>query len=112
MTVVEQSDSKVEDSRTSSNESIYASAASNESRGRTKARDSNMKVRSSNTIAKPTTKRRVILPFFQRNDQPCSLYYYNCSGYHTFTAFGREFCVEKRWKLVRELGSGAYGCVV
>ncbi|KAF8552400.1 Pkinase-domain-containing protein [Imleria badia] len=34
-------------------------------------------------------------------------------GYHTFmSSFGKPFHVEKRWKLVRELGSGAYGVVV
>ncbi|KAI5987042.1 kinase-like protein [Pisolithus albus] len=34
-------------------------------------------------------------------------------GYHTFmSSFGKAFHVEKRWKLVREMGSGAYGVVV
>ncbi|OJA10680.1 hypothetical protein AZE42_01047 [Rhizopogon vesiculosus] len=34
-------------------------------------------------------------------------------GYHSFmTSFGKMFHVEKRWKLVREMGSGAYGVVV
>ncbi|KAF8141631.1 Pkinase-domain-containing protein [Boletus edulis] len=34
-------------------------------------------------------------------------------GYHTFmSSFGKTFHVEKRWKLVREMGSGAYGVVV
>lgn len=34
-------------------------------------------------------------------------------GYHTFmSSFGKIFHVEKRWKLVREMGSGAYGVVV
>lgn len=34
-------------------------------------------------------------------------------GYHMFTSsFGKVFHVEKRWKLVREMGSGAYGVVV
>lgn len=34
-------------------------------------------------------------------------------GYHSFmTSFGKIFHVEKRWKLVREMGSGAYGVVV
>jgi mitogen-activated protein kinase 7 len=28
------------------------------------------------------------------------------------TSFGKMFHVEKRWKLVREMGSGAYGVVV
>ncbi|KAH7927833.1 Pkinase-domain-containing protein [Leucogyrophana mollusca] len=34
-------------------------------------------------------------------------------GYHSFmSSFGKMFHVEKRWKLVREMGSGAYGVVV
>ncbi|KDQ18940.1 hypothetical protein BOTBODRAFT_28421 [Botryobasidium botryosum FD-172 SS1] len=33
-------------------------------------------------------------------------------GYHSFSCLGRIFHVEKRWKLVRELGQGAYGLVV
>ncbi|KAJ3874580.1 CMGC/MAPK protein kinase [Lentinula edodes] len=34
-------------------------------------------------------------------------------GYHTLqSSFGKTFHVEKRWKLVREMGSGAYGVVI
>ncbi|KAJ3796519.1 CMGC/MAPK protein kinase [Lentinula aff. detonsa] len=34
-------------------------------------------------------------------------------GYHTLqSSFGKAFYVEKRWKLVREMGSGAYGVVI
>ncbi|EGO22156.1 hypothetical protein SERLADRAFT_394896 [Serpula lacrymans var. lacrymans S7.9] len=34
-------------------------------------------------------------------------------GYHSFmSSFGKVFHVEKRWKLVREMGSGAYGVVI
>ncbi|KIK60367.1 hypothetical protein GYMLUDRAFT_85374 [Collybiopsis luxurians FD-317 M1] len=34
-------------------------------------------------------------------------------GYHTLqSSFGKAFHVEKRWKLVREMGSGAYGVVM
>ncbi|OBZ73830.1 Mitogen-activated protein kinase SLT2/MPK1, partial [Grifola frondosa] len=34
-------------------------------------------------------------------------------GYHALTSsFGKIFHVEKRWKLIRELGSGAYGFVI
>ncbi|KAE9401085.1 kinase-like protein [Gymnopus androsaceus JB14] len=34
-------------------------------------------------------------------------------GYHTLqSSFGKAFHVEKRWKLVREMGSGAYGVVI
>ncbi|EJU03645.1 Pkinase-domain-containing protein [Dacryopinax primogenitus] len=32
--------------------------------------------------------------------------------YHSFTCSSKTFVVEKRWKLVRELGQGAYGIVV
>jgi hypothetical protein len=35
------------------------------------------------------------------------------SGYHALlTPFGKVFHVEKRWKLIREMGSGAYGVVM
>ncbi|GBE86566.1 Mitogen-activated protein kinase SLT2/MPK1 [Sparassis crispa] len=38
---------------------------------------------------------------------------FNRRGYHTLmSSFGRAFHVEKRWKLIRELGSGAYGFVI
>lgn len=34
-------------------------------------------------------------------------------GYHALeSSFGKIFHVEKRWKLVREMGSGAYGVVM
>lgn len=34
-------------------------------------------------------------------------------GYHSLlSSFGKVFHVEKRWKLVREMGSGAYGVVM
>lgn len=34
-------------------------------------------------------------------------------GYHSLlSSFGKVFHVEKRWKLIRELGSGAYGVVI
>ncbi|PIL24963.1 hypothetical protein GSI_12850 [Ganoderma sinense ZZ0214-1] len=35
------------------------------------------------------------------------------TGYHALmSSFGKVFHVEKRWKLIRELGSGAYGFVI
>ena len=35
------------------------------------------------------------------------------SGYHSLmSSFGKVFHVEKRWKLRREMGSGAYGYVM
>ncbi|KAI0629281.1 kinase-like protein [Trametes polyzona] len=37
----------------------------------------------------------------------------NRKGYHALmSSFGKVFHVEKRWKLIRELGSGAYGYVI
>ncbi|EJD07617.1 kinase-like protein [Fomitiporia mediterranea MF3/22] len=34
-------------------------------------------------------------------------------GYHAlFSSFGKVFHVEKRWKMVRDMGSGAYGVVI
>ena len=34
------------------------------------------------------------------------------SGYHYLRCFDKTFCVEKRWKLIREMGAGAYGVVM
>ncbi len=34
------------------------------------------------------------------------------SGYHSLKSFDQTFRLEKRWKLVREMGSGAYGVVM
>ncbi|KAI0305810.1 kinase-like domain-containing protein [Multifurca ochricompacta] len=34
------------------------------------------------------------------------------SGYHSLKSFDQTFHLEKRWKLVREMGSGAYGVVI
>ncbi|KIM34236.1 hypothetical protein M408DRAFT_325692 [Serendipita vermifera MAFF 305830] len=34
------------------------------------------------------------------------------SGYHSFESMGRKFTVESRWRLVREMGMGAFGAVV
>lgn len=37
----------------------------------------------------------------------------DCRGYHSLmSSFGKVFHVEKRWKLIREMGSGAYGYVM
>ncbi|KAH9074730.1 kinase-like domain-containing protein [Lactarius deliciosus] len=33
-------------------------------------------------------------------------------GYHSVKSFDQTFRLEKRWKLVREMGSGAYGVVI
>ncbi|KAI9458167.1 kinase-like protein [Lactarius psammicola] len=33
-------------------------------------------------------------------------------GYHSLKSFDQTFRLEKRWKLVREMGSGAYGVVI
>jgi len=36
-----------------------------------------------------------------------------CRGYHSLSSsYGKVFHVEKRWKLVREMGTGAYGVVM
>jgi len=38
---------------------------------------------------------------------------YDRQGYHSLmSSFGKVFHVEKRWKLIREMGSGAYGFVI
>lgn len=39
-------------------------------------------------------------------------FYFPRSGYHSLKSFDQTFHLEKRWKLVREMGSGAYGVVM
>ncbi|CDZ97124.1 cog complex component [Phaffia rhodozyma] len=46
------------------------------------------------------------------SDHPLSAGKLEERGYHSFMCLGRPFHVEKRWKLVRELGQGAYGLVI
>jgi mitogen-activated protein kinase 7 len=37
----------------------------------------------------------------------------NARGYHTLvSSFGKVFHVERRWKMIRDMGSGAYGVVM
>ncbi|PVG04896.1 putative mitogen-activated protein kinase MpkA [Serendipita vermifera] len=47
-----------------------------------------------------------------RTRQPVQVATTQPSGYHTFHSMGRKFTVESRWKLVREMGIGAFGAVV
>jgi hypothetical protein len=43
----------------------------------------------------------------------CEINILRYRGYHALlTPFGKVFHVEKRWKLIREMGSGAYGVVM
>ena len=39
-------------------------------------------------------------------------FYFPRSGYHSLKSFDQTFHLERRWKLVREMGSGAYGVVM
>ncbi|TFY81907.1 hypothetical protein EWM64_g2113 [Hericium alpestre] len=48
--------------------------------------------------------RRLSNPFSEENLKK--------KGYHALKSFDKTFYVEKRWKLIRELGSGAYGVVI
>lgn len=42
-----------------------------------------------------------------------ALNYFGDRGYHSlFSSFGKVFHVEKRWKMIRDMGSGAYGVVM
>src|SRR6266850_1598422 len=43
---------------------------------------------------------------------PLPLLLLSRSGYHSIKSFDQTFHLEKRWKLVREMGSGAYGVVM
>ncbi|KAJ7355392.1 Pkinase-domain-containing protein [Mycena albidolilacea] len=49
----------------------------------------------------------------RRPDQPESEHDMKRKGYHSLhSSFGKVFHVKKRWKLIREMGSGAYGVVI
>ncbi|KAL0576457.1 hypothetical protein V5O48_005532 [Marasmius crinis-equi] len=49
----------------------------------------------------------------RRSSNPFSEENMRRRGYHSLhSSFGKVFHVEKRWKLVREMGSGAYGVVM
>ncbi|KAJ7245106.1 kinase-like domain-containing protein [Mycena haematopus] len=49
----------------------------------------------------------------RRPDQPESEHDMKRKGYHALhSSFGKVFHVKKRWKLIREMGSGAYGVVI
>ncbi|KIJ65683.1 hypothetical protein HYDPIDRAFT_187390 [Hydnomerulius pinastri MD-312] len=66
-------------------------------------------VASENSESMDRGRSRVRRPSNQFNEH----YSMKKRGYHTFmSSFGKVFHVEKRWKLVREMGSGAYGVVV
>jgi len=58
--------------------------------------------------------RRFVCSILPRSTQfptPGSLIHLR--GYHALpSSFGKVFNVEKRWKIIREMGSGAYGFVV
>ncbi len=38
--------------------------------------------------------------------------HFSRSGYHSLKSFDQTFHLQKRWKLVREMGTGAYGVVM
>ncbi|GLB41804.1 putative protein tyrosine kinase [Lyophyllum shimeji] len=49
----------------------------------------------------------------RRSSNPFSEENLRRKGYHSLlSSFGKVFHVEKRWKLIREMGSGAYGVVI
>ncbi|KAJ7890666.1 Pkinase-domain-containing protein [Mycena olivaceomarginata] len=49
----------------------------------------------------------------RKPDQPESEHDMKRKGYHSLhSSFGKVFHVKKRWKLIREMGSGAYGVVI
>jgi len=97
------------DAIASSGSEPLASASSNESRGRTKDRDPIRRLDAGNHSK--AVKRCVVVQHYLLGYNFEFSPFYD-SGYHVFTAFGKEFCVEQRWKFLRELGSGAYGYVV
>ncbi|KAG8889605.1 hypothetical protein FRB98_003667 [Tulasnella sp. 332] len=80
------SSDKQSSTRSRESTSNYASSSSEASRGRPRTRSE-----LSNPLSSSNLEKR---------------------GYHTFKCLGHDFHVDKRWKLVRELGQGAYGVVV
>lgn len=75
----------------------------NVDRGRSRVR------RPSNPFSEDNLRRR--FPYFPRNHLHLTDLCFR--GYHSLlSSFGKVFHVEKRWKLVREMGSGAYGVVM
>ncbi|EIN06099.1 Pkinase-domain-containing protein [Punctularia strigosozonata HHB-11173 SS5] len=78
--------SRSKESKKGSSSSVEASPGSFPARGRSRVR------RPSNPFSDENLRRR---------------------GYHSLiSSFGKIFHVEKRWKLIREMGSGAYGVVI
>ncbi|KAH8832603.1 kinase-like protein [Flagelloscypha sp. PMI_526] len=58
-------------------------------------------------------RSRVRRPSGSSGDNPFSEENLKKRGYHSlYSSFGKVFHVEKRWKLIREMGSGAYGVVI
>ncbi|KAL5531716.1 hypothetical protein ACEPAG_4593 [Sanghuangporus baumii] len=75
-----------ENDRESSSEEKASAGSWNVDRGRSRTR------RPSNPASEDNLRRR---------------------GYHAlFSSFGKVFHVEKRWKMIRDMGSGAYGVVI
>ncbi|KAL5492454.1 hypothetical protein ACEPAI_3901 [Sanghuangporus weigelae] len=75
-----------ENDRESSSEERASAGSWNVDRGRSRTR------RPSNPASEDNLRRR---------------------GYHAlFSSFGKVFHVEKRWKMIRDMGSGAYGVVI
>ncbi|PWN21845.1 kinase-like protein [Microstroma glucosiphilum] len=73
------------------------------SRSRT-TRKASGSVPASSSVAPP-------LPRYASEDHPLSAHRLAARGYHSFSCLGVPFHVPKRYKFIRELGIGAYGCV-
>ncbi|KIJ20869.1 hypothetical protein PAXINDRAFT_66834, partial [Paxillus involutus ATCC 200175] len=94
-----------DDSDNQSSSPVASAASESLDRGRSRVRQ-----RSNQLLEHYSNKKRY-------GYDSCPLYslgrFKHRRGYHTFmSSFGKVFHVEKRWKLVREMGSGAYGVVV
>ncbi|TDL24073.1 Pkinase-domain-containing protein [Rickenella mellea] len=82
----QESESTEDDSDSSSSSSKGSEGSAEQDRGRSRIR------RPSNSFSEDNLRRR---------------------GYHSlFSSFGKVFHVEKRWKMIRDMGSGAYGVVI
>ena len=75
-------------------------------RGRSRTR------RPSNPVSENNLRRRSVELMHAKPEEPFTRLTLH-RGYHTlYSSFGKVFHVERRWKMIRDMGSGAYGVVM
>lgn len=98
-----------EEGEESSSEDKASPGSWNVDRGRSRTR------RPSNTVTEDSLRRRCVCHITHSKilAQFFSLSFPHYRGYHALvSSFGKVFHVEKRWKMIRDMGSGAYGVVM